>query len=194
MNIRPHDSLLTDIRPHPGHPCAETGSSTEDTVPVLGVWSNLHDLAQTWNATTTTLFSRLPAPPHVIWLFQGIGQGYLALSQEDSAYAHYQLVANRLRYPPSVVAEGLEQTLTDLHEAYILWVAVGYWFERLANEVSRVPDLLEPLRTAIHLVRTQQQRLWALLLTVGEEHTQAVQQAERWTQEQGWHRQEETTA
>ncbi len=101
---------------------------------------------------------------------------FLALSHEESAYAHYFLLGNRLRYPPSTIAEGLEQTGVDLHEAFVDWTAVGMWLERLANDGHTPPHLLDTVRTLIMQARTQQQRLWSLLLSVQGEHARLAKQ------------------
>jgi hypothetical protein len=80
------------------------------------------------------------------------------------------LVSNRLRYPPFTVAEGLEQTGVELHEAFVDWTAVGMWLERLANDGHTTPHLLETVRPFVIRARTHQQRLWSLLLGVQEEY------------------------
>jgi hypothetical protein len=101
---------------------------------------------------------------------------FLALSHEESAYAHYFLLGNRLRYPPATVAEGLEQTGVDLHEAFVDWTAVGLWLERLVNDGHTGPHLLDTVRPLVMQARAQQQRLWSLLLSVQEEHARLTQQ------------------
>ncbi len=101
---------------------------------------------------------------------------FLALYHEESAYAHYFLLGNRLRYPPSTIAEGLEQTGVDLHEAFVDWTAVGMWLERLANDGHTLPQLLDTVRPLIMQARTQQQRLWSLLVSVQEEHARLTKQ------------------
>jgi hypothetical protein len=100
---------------------------------------------------------------------------FLALSHEESAYAHYFLLGNRLRYPPSTITEGLEQTGVDLHEAFVNWTAVGLWLERLVNDGHATPRLLDTVRPLVMEARTQQQRLWSLLLSVQEEHARLTQ-------------------
>ena len=186
MSMQPDESRMIGLRPSPGHPCPVGHPLDEDFSP-LGAWVNLQDLTREWSTLAFGLGDHLTLAPLAARAFQGIGQGFLAFSHEESAYAHYQLVANRLRYPPSVVAEGLEQTLTDLHEARVNWAAVSYWFEQLANEVSHQEKLLDLVRSAIHLVRRQQQRLSALLHALYHEHIRQQHRAQQWEQEQGWH-------
>src|SRR5450755_3526706 len=96
----PEDSpAILSIRPAPGHPFAslsvcdqeqarEPGPSTD----VAATWANLHDLAHEWGSLACTLPSiPSPASAHV---FQAIGMAFLALSHEESAYAHYFLLGN----------------------------------------------------------------------------------------------------
>jgi hypothetical protein len=156
----PDDSpVISAIRPIPGHPFAP--------------WANLEELAHEWGTFARDLaFITSPASAHT---FQAIGMAFLALSHEESAYAHYFLLGNRLRYPPSTIAEGLEQTGVDLHEAFVDWTAVGTWLEWLANDGHPLPHLLDTVRPLIMQARTQQQRLWSLLLSVQGEHARLTQ-------------------
>ncbi len=168
------------IRLAPGHPLAslsvfdhmqvgDTSSSTESAM-----WADLHSLAQEWGAFA----SAVPALESTVsaHVFQAIGMAFLALSHEESAYAHYFLLSNRLRYPPSTVAEGLEQTGVDLHEAFVNWTAVGLWLERLVNEGHAAPGLLDTVRPMIMQAHAQQQRLWSLLREVQGEHARLTGQ------------------
>jgi hypothetical protein len=178
----PDDSpAILTIRPVSGHPFAslsmceqeharEPGPSTE----VAATWANLHDLAHEWGSLACALPSiPSPASAHV---FQAIGMAFLALSHEESAYAHYFLLGNRLRYPPSTIAEGLEQTGVDLHEAFVDWTAVGMWLERLANDGHAAPGLLDAVRSLVMQARAHQERLWSLLLSVQEEYARLTKQ------------------
>jgi hypothetical protein len=176
-----HLGLLINIRPVPGHPLARGFASFEDPAPEtadsvvpVSTWVPLHALAQQWGSAAehfAACDSHMSAP-----LFQAIGMAFLALSHEESAYAHYLLVGNRLRYPPSTVAEGLEQVGADLHEAFVNWTAVGMWLERLANDSLLLPSLLEQVRSLVMQARTQQQRLWSLLMQVQAEHARLTEQ------------------
>ena len=186
MSTQPDEFRYRGIHPHPEHPWLPEGAPEDAPLP-RGTWINLQDLANEWSTLAADLASRLTLAPLAARAFQGIGQGFVALSHEESAYAHYWLLANRLRYPPSVVAEGLEQTLTELHEAYVNWVTASYWFEHLANEVSRDETLLELVRSGVHLLYSQSQRLYALLLTIADEQVRHSHRAQQWKQEQGWH-------
>ena len=182
MTCLPNDNpIILTIRPAPGHPFAslsvcEQGAGQleppiEEAVPT---WANLHDLAHEWGTFACALSSLTsPASAHV---FQAIGMAFLALSHEESAYAHYFLLGNRLRYPPSTIAEGLEQAGVDLHEAFVNWTAVGLWLERLVNDGHTGPHLLDTVRPLVMQARAQQQRLWSLLLSVQEEHARLTQQ------------------
>jgi hypothetical protein len=174
--------VILTIRPAPGHPFAslsvcnqERAGQLEPSMDEAGAtWANLHDLAQEWGSFACTLASLTsPASAHV---FQAIGMAFLALSHEESAYAHYFLLGNRLRYPPSTIAEGLEQTGVDLHEAFVNWTAVGMWLERLANDGHATPQLLDTVRPLVMQARAQQQRLWSLLMSAQEEHARLTQQ------------------
>ncbi len=178
------NSGILSIRPVPGHPFAslplceqEQGvqqpelPTTEETV---ATWANLHDLAQEWGSFAGTLASLTSLAS--AQGFQALGMAFLALSHEESAYAHYFLLGNRLRYPPSTIAEGLEQTGVDLHEAFVDWTAVGMWLERLANDGHTVPHLLDTVRSLVMQARIQQQRLWSLLLSVQGEHARLTKQ------------------
>jgi hypothetical protein len=174
--------IISAIRPAPGHPFASlpvcdqerAGQPEPSTEEVGATWANLHDLAHEWGSFACSLASiSSPASAHVL---QAIGMAFLALSHEESAYAHYFLLGNRLRYPPSTIAEGLEQTGVDLHEAFVDWTAVGLWLERLANDGHAVPHLLDTVRPLVMQARAQQQRLWSLLLSVQEEHARLTQQ------------------
>jgi hypothetical protein len=174
MICPPDDSpLILTIRPVPGHPFAslsvcEQGVGQPEVLTGEVTWANLHDLAQEWGTFACALSSLTsPASAHV---FQAIGMAFLALSHEESAYAHYFLLGNRLRYPPSTIAEGLEQTGVDLHEAFVNWTAVGLWLERLVNDGHTAPHLLDTVRPFVMQARTQQQRLWSLLMSVQGEH------------------------
>jgi hypothetical protein len=182
----PEDSpAILSIRPAPGHPFAslsvcdqeqarEPGPSTD----VAATWANLHDLAHEWGSLACTLPSiPSPASAHV---FQAIGMAFLALSHEESAYAHYFLLGNRLRYPPSTIAEGLEQTGVDLHEAFVDWAAVGLWLERLANDGHAAPPLLDAVRPFVMQARAHQQRLWSLLTSVQEEYARLTRHDAAW--------------
>jgi hypothetical protein len=181
MAYTPDDSpIISTIRPAPGHPLASLGVCDQERAREIepstevGTWANLHDLAQEWGSFACALASLTsPASAHV---FQAIGMAFLALSHEESAYAHYFLLGNRLRYPPSTIAEGLEQTGVDLHEAFVNWTAVGMWLERLANDGHTAPRLLDTVRPLVMQARAQQQRLWSLLLSVQEEHARLTQQ------------------
>jgi hypothetical protein len=174
-------AILT-IRPAPGHPLAslsvceqERARQPEPPMEEAGAtWANLHDLAQEWGSFACALTS-LPSPASA-HVFQAIGMAFLALSHEESAYAHYFLLGNRLRYPPSTIAEGLEQTGVDLHEAFVDWTAVGMWLERLANDGHTAPQLLDTVRPLVMQARAQQQRLWHLLLSVQEEYARLTRQ------------------
>jgi hypothetical protein len=174
MTFLPDGSLLTGIRPAPGHPLANGSVSLPEPEPtetvVAAIWTNLHDLAQEWG----TFASTLPALESSITAqaFQALGMAFLALSHEESAYAHYLLVANRLRYPACMVAEGLEQTGVD-------WTAVGLWLERLANDAHMTPALLEQMRPMVMQARAQQHRLWSLLLQVQQEYAQLTTPAQQ---------------
>jgi hypothetical protein len=181
--ILPDDvpAILT-IRPAPGHPFASlsvcdqerAGQPEPPTEEAAATWANLEDLAQEWGSFACALASLTsPASAHV---FQAIGMAFLALSHEESAYAHYFLLGNRLRYPPSTIAEGLEQTGVDLHEAFVNWTAVGLWLERLVNDGHTGSHLLDTVRPLVMQVRAQQQRLWSLLLSVQEEHARLTKQ------------------
>jgi hypothetical protein len=141
--------IISAIRPAPGHPFAslsvceqERARQPEPPIEEAGAtWANLHDLAHQWGFFACSLASiSSPASAHV---FQAIGMAFLALSHEESAYAHYFLLGNRLPYPPSTIAEGLEQTGVDLHEAFVDWTAVGMWLERLVNDGHTTPGLLD---------------------------------------------------
>ena len=174
-------AILT-IRPAPGHPLASlsvceqerTRQPEPSTTEAVATWANLHDLAQEWGSFACTLASLTsPASAHV---FQAIGMAFLALSHEESAYAHYFLLGNRLRYPSSTIAEGLEQTGVDLHEAFVNWTAVGMWLERLVNDGHTAPHLLDTVRPFVMQARAHQQRLWFLLLSVQEEHARLTKQ------------------
>src|SRR5450755_4936193 len=171
----PDDSpIILTIRPAPGHPfaslsvCDQERAGKPEVLTEEATWANLEDLAQEWGSFACALASLTsPASAHV---FQAIGMAFLALSHEESAYAHYFLLGNRLRYPPSTIAEGLEQTGVDLHEAFVNWTAVGLWLERLVNDGHTTPYLLDTVRPLVMQARTQQQRLWSLLVSVQEEH------------------------
>jgi hypothetical protein len=182
MACLPDDNpLILTIRPAPGHPFAslsvceqEAGQPEASLEEAEATWANLHDLAHEWGSFACALASLTsPASAHV---FQAIGMAFLALSHEESAYAHYFLVGNRLRYPSSTIAEGLEQTGVDLHEAFVNWTAVGLWLERLANDGHTGPHLLDTVRPLVMQARTHQQRLWSLLLSVQGEHARLTQQ------------------
>ncbi len=170
-------TILT-IRPAPGHPLASLSVCEQereaDPSTQVATWANLHDLAHAWGSFACSLLSLTsPASAHV---FQAIGMAFLALSHEESAYAHYFLLGNRLRYPPSTIAEGLEQTGVDLHEAVVNWTAVGMWLERLANDGHATPGLLDTVRPLLMQARAQQQRLWSLLMSVQKEHARLIKQ------------------
>jgi hypothetical protein len=181
--VRPEDTMasppddnpiILTIRPAPGHPFASLSMCDQERAGQLeppmeeATWANLHDLAQEWGSFACTLASLTsPGSAHV---FQAIGMAFLAFSHEESAYAHYFLLGNRLRYPPSTIAEGLEQTGVDLHEAFVNWTAVGLWLERLVNDGHAAPHLLDTIRPLVMQARAHQQRLWSLLLSVQEEH------------------------
>jgi hypothetical protein len=176
MTCLPDDNpLILTIRPAPGHPFASlsvceqgVGQPEASLEEAEATWANLEELAQEWGTFACTLASLTsPASAHV---FQAIGMAFLALSHEESAYAHYFLLGNRLRYPPSTIAEGLEQTGVDLHEAFVNWTAVGLWLERLVNDGHATSHLLDIVRPLVMQARTHQQRLWSLLLSVQEEH------------------------
>jgi hypothetical protein len=176
-------SIVLTVRPVPGHPFAplpvceqeragQPDPSTE--AEAAATWTNLEDLAHEWGSFACALASiTSPASAHV---FQAIGMAFLALSHEESAYAHYFLLGNRLRYPPSTIAEGLEQTGVDLHEAFVNWTAVGMWLERLVNDGHAGSHLLDTVRPLVMQARAQQQRLWSLLLSVQEEHARLTKQ------------------
>jgi hypothetical protein len=170
-------TILT-IRPAPGHPFASLSvCEQEQASSVAGVaatWANLEDPAHEWGSFACALASLTsPASAHV---FQAIGMAFLALSHEESAYAHYFLLGNRLRYPPSTIAEGLEQTGVDLHEAFVDWTTVGMWLERLANDGHAAPGLLDAVRSLVMQARAHQERLWSLLLSVQEEYARLTKQ------------------
>jgi hypothetical protein len=175
MAFLPDDSpAILTMRPAPGHPfaslpvCKQERVGQPESSMEEAAWANLHDLAHEWGSFACSLASiTSPASAHV---FQAIGMAFLALSHEESAYAHYFLLGNRLRYPPSTIAEGLEQTGVDLHEAFVNWTAVGLWLERLVNDGHTGPYLLDTVRPLVMQARDQQQRLWSLLLSVQEEH------------------------
>lgn len=182
MTCLPDDNpLILTIRPVPGHPFASlsvckqgTGQPEASLEEAEATWANLHDLAHEWGTFACALSSLTsPASAHV---FQAIGMAFLALSHEESAYAHYFLVGNRLRYPPSTIAEGLEQTGADLHEAFVNWTAVGLWLERLVNDGHTGTRLLDTVRPLVMQARVQQQRLWSLLMSIQEEHARLTQQ------------------
>jgi hypothetical protein len=175
-------SAISAIRPAPGHPFASLSMYEQERArqpeppmeEAVATWANLHDLAQEWGSFACALASLTsPASAHV---FQAIGMAFLALSHEESAYAHYFLLGNRLRYPPSTIAEGLEQTGVDLHEAFVNWTAVGMWLERLVNDGHATHHLLDTVRPLVMQARAQQQRLWSLLLSVQEEHARLTKQ------------------
>jgi hypothetical protein len=181
MAFLPDDSpIILTIRPALRHPFAslsvceqEAGQPEASLEEAEATWANLEELAQEWGTFACALASLTsPASAHV---FQAIGMAFLALSHEESAYAHYFLLGNRLRYPPSTIAEGLEQTGVDLHEAFVNWTAVGLWLERLANDGHTGPHLLDTVRPLVMQARTHQQRLWSLLLSVQEEHAHLTQ-------------------
>jgi hypothetical protein len=181
--------ILT-IRPVSGHPFASLPLGEQERArhpepPVeaetVATWANLEELAHDWGTFARDLaFITSPASAHI---FQAIGMAFLALSHEESAYAHYFLLGNRLRYPPSTIAEGLEQTGVDLHEAFVDWTAVGMWLEWLANDGHPLPHLLDAVRPLVMQARAQQQRLWSLLLSVQGEHARLTQRDAAHTQE-----------
>ncbi len=173
----PNGPLLTRLRPVPGHPLAalyapvqqEPGAQgSEPPVPPAG-WISLYPLACEWASFAQALPADLDSC-RMTQAFQAVAMAFLALSHEESAYAHYFLVGNRLRYPPCTVAEGLEQVGMDLHEAVINWTAVGLWLEGLLRNVPVVADLSELVRPLIITTHTQQERVWALLLHVQQEY------------------------
>ncbi len=184
-------AILT-IRPVPGHPLAsllvyeqerarhpEPSAVEAETV---ATWANLEELAHEWGSFACDLaFITSPASAHI---FQAIGMAFLALSHEESAYAHYFLLGNRLRYPPSTIAEGLEQTGVDLHEAFVNWTAVGMWLERIANDGHTVPHMVDTVRPLVMQARTHQQRLWSLLVSVQEDHARLTKQDATRTEEE----------
>ncbi len=173
--------IILTIRPAPGHPLAslsvfeqEREAREAEPSTQAATWANLHELAHAWGSFACALASiTSPASAHV---FQAIGMAFLALSHEESAYAHSFLLGNRLRYPPSTIAEGLEQTGVDLHEAVVNWTAVGMWLERLANDGHATPQLLDTVRPLVMQARAQHQRLWSLLMSVQEEHARLIKQ------------------
>jgi len=171
--------IISALRLAPGHPfaslsvCDQERAGQPEVSTEEATWANLHDLAHEWGSFACSLASLTsPASAHV---FQAIGMAFLALSHEESAYAHYFLLGNRLRYPPSTIAEGLEQTGVDLHEAFVNWTAVGLWLERLVNDGHTAPHLLDTVRPFVMQARTHQQRLWSLLMSVQEEHARLTQ-------------------
>ena len=181
-NQHAHPDNRPTIRLVPAHPfaslsvcdCDHQDSITAPARETSASWANLHDLAQQWGAVACTLS---PIASTVsARLFQALGMAFLAMSHEESAYAHYFVLGNRLRYPPSTIAEGLEQTGVDLHEAFVNWTAVGMWLELLANDTPTSSDLLETARPLVMQARTHQQRLWSLLLSVQEEHARLSKQ------------------
>jgi hypothetical protein len=179
-------TILT-LRPAPGHPLAFVAvenqeGTTAPTTEEAATWANLHDLAHQWGAVASTLPAL--ASPVSGHLFQALGMAFLALSHEESAYAQYFLVSNRLRYPPSTVAEGLEQTGVELHEALVNWTGVGLWLERLANDGHFTSHVLETVRTLITQVRVQQHRLWSLQLRVQDEHARLTRREAACTKEE----------
>ncbi len=190
MTCLPDDipGILT-IRPVPGHPFASVYEQEREAgqpdpsmeTETVATWANLEELAHDWGTFARDLaFITSPASAHI---FQAIGMAFLALSHEESAYAHYFLLGNRLRYPPSTVAEGLEQTGVDLHEAFVDWTAVGMWLERLANDGHTLPHMVDTVRPLVMQARAQQQRLWSLLLSIQGEHARLTKQDAAHTQE-----------
>jgi hypothetical protein len=165
VSLPDDNPVILAIRPAPGHPFAslsvceqERAGQPEPSTEAEAAanWANLEELAQEWGSFACALSSLAsPASAHV---FQAIGMAFLALSHEESAYAHYFLLGNRLRYPPSTIAEGLEQTGVDLHEAFVNWTAVGMWLERLVNDGQTGPHLLDTVRPLVMQARIQQQR------------------------------------
>jgi hypothetical protein len=183
MASLPNDvSAILTIRPAPGHPFASLSVCDQERArqqeplmeETVATWANLHDLAHEWGSFACTLASLTNLASAQV--FQAIGMAFLALSHEESAYAHYFLLGNRLRYPPSTIAEGLEQTGVDLHEAFVDWTAVGMWLERLVNDGHTTPGLLDTVRPLVMQARAQQQRLWSLLMSVQEEHAHLMKQ------------------
>ncbi len=180
-----HGPLLSQLRPAPGHPLAAlygpvgqdatTAQESEPPVRLVG-WISLYPLACEWASFAGALPADLDSCP-MAQVFQAVAMAFLALAHEESAYAHYFLVGNRLRYPPSTVAEGLEQVGVDLHEALIDWTAVGLWLEGLLRNVPVTADLSELVRPLLITTRTQQERVWALLLHVQEEYGRLSEQS-----------------
>ena len=179
-----HGPLLSQLRPAPGHPLAvlygplSQEADTQGTEPAVRPvgWISLHPLACEWASFAGALPADLDSCP-MAQAFQAVGMAFLALAHEESAYAHYFLVGNRLRYPPPTVAEGLEQVGVDLHEALIDWTAVGLWLEGLLRNVPVTADLSELVRPLLITTRTQQERVWALLLHVQEEYGRLSEQS-----------------
>jgi hypothetical protein len=184
MASLPDDSpIILTICPAPGHPFASLSVCDQERAgqpepsteaEAAATWANLEELAHEWGSFACALAALTsPASAHV---FQAIGMAFLALSHEESAYAHSFLLGNRLRYPPSTIAEGLEQTGVDLHEAFVNWTAVGMWLERLVNDGHTGSHLLDIARPLVMQARAHQQRLWSLLLSVQEEHARLTKQ------------------
>ncbi len=191
MTSLPNDnSGILTIRPVPGHPFASVYEQEREArhpdpsmaeTEAVATWASLEELAHDWGTFARDLaFITSPASAHI---FQAIGMAFLALSHEESAYAHYFLLGNRLRYPPSTIAEGLEQTGVDLHEAFVDWTAVSLWLERLANDGHTVSHMVDTVRPLVMQARAQQQRLWSLLLSIQGEHARLTQRDAAHTQE-----------
>ncbi len=185
LNRQHDDNLLTGPFPHPGHPLTlaheRDGDHEHEATLPAPLWIDVREAAAEWTGLTAEILS-LANSTTLACGFQGLGQGLLALSYEESAYAHYHLVANRLRQPPGTVVEGLEQTLKDLHEAYTQWVSVGYWLERVANAVPPASQRLEPIRDRVHTAWAHQQRLYSLLLHGQQDAAQVQRRLDQWNQ------------
>src|SRR6266542_606616 len=172
----PHVSFITGFRPAPGHPLAalyaplsqEPGTKGTEPPVLPAGWISLHPLACEWASFVGALPADLDSC-RMTQAFQAVAMAFLALAHENSAYAHYFLVGNRLRYPPCTVAEGLEQVGVDLHEAVINWTAVGLWLDGLLRNVPVTADLSELVHPLLITTHTQQERVWGLLLHVQQE-------------------------
>lgn len=148
----------------PSHPSSSSPSDAFEATPSLmrPEWMPLDEVTQTWADFA-------PSASHTHAL-QAVGAAFLALSFEMSAHSHYQHAYHGLwRCSPAAVAQGIGEAIADLGEACQQWATAFLWLERFANEERHEEETREAIGDLFARMREQQQRLWCLLLRLGEE-------------------------